>query len=157
MPDWIAHILIALIIVEVFKIRKKSLVLLGALLPDFLVKLELLGTFLPVDKYSILWVLNPLHTPIGMALFSLLLLPFFKQEKKKTYGLLSIGWASHLIADMTNRHVLLGQNMLLFPFYWGNIELGIIWPADYYLLLLPLVLIYIGVLLRKRIKLKPGN
>src|SRR3989344_5938182 len=45
MPDWISHILIALIIVELFNLKLKSLVLLGSILPDFFFKISTLGLF----------------------------------------------------------------------------------------------------------------
>jgi len=152
MPDWITHILIGLIIAEVFNIKRKSLVVIGSILPDILVKLELVSVLTPVDKYAITWLFNPLHTPIGMILFSLLLVPLFNLGRYKIYFLLFIGWASHLLSDLINKHVLLGQNLLLFPFSWKNFELGLIWPDEYYILLLPLALTYCVILIHKYYK-----
>ncbi len=152
MPDWIAHIIIGLIVAELFNIKKKSLVVLGSVLPDILVKLELLSIFFPIDKYAITWIFNPLHTPLGIVLFSLLLLPLFDFDKPKAYFLLFIGWSSHLIADLVNKHILLGQNLLLFPFSWENFELGLVWPDQYYIILLPLTIIYSAILIHKYYK-----
>lgn len=152
MPDWITHILIGLIIAEIFNIKRKSLVVIGSILPDVLVKLELLSVFFAVDKYAITWLFNPLHTPIGMALFSLLLVPLFNLGRYKIYFLLFIGWASHLLSDLINKHVLLGQNLLLFPFSWKNLEIGLIWPDEYYKLLIPLIVIYSVILIHKSYK-----
>lgn len=152
MPDWITHILIGLIIAEIFNIKRKSLIVIGAILPDILVKLELLSVFFPVDKYAITWLFNPLHTPLGMALFSLLLVPLFNFDKYKTYFLLFIGWCSHLLSDLLNKHILLGQNLLLFPFSWQNFELGLVWPDQYYLILVPVAAIYAIILIHKYYK-----
>ena len=41
MPDWLSHIIIGLIFAELFNINKKGLVVLGSLLPDFIVKINL--------------------------------------------------------------------------------------------------------------------
>ena len=153
MPDWIGHILIALILAEIFGIKRKSLAVVGAVLPDVLVKLELISIFLPVDKYALTWIFNPLHTPLGMILFSVLLLPLFRAEQVRVYTLLFIGWGSHLLADFVfNKHIFIGQNMLLFPFSWSNYEIGLVWPDQYYLILGPLVLIYGIILIHKYYK-----
>ncbi|MBI2546229.1 hypothetical protein HYV81_03550 [Candidatus Woesearchaeota archaeon] len=153
MPDWIAHILIGLILAELFRVKRKSLVVVGAILPDILVKLELLSVLIPVDKYAITWLFNPLHTPIGMILFTVLLLPLFAVPYLQTYYLLFIGWGSHLIADVVfNKHVLLSQNLLLFPFSWHGFEIGLVWPDEYYFVLLPLAIIYCIILIHKYYK-----
>lgn len=152
MPDWITHILIGLIIAEIFNIKKKSLIVVGSILPDILVKLELLSVLFPVDKYAITWLFNPLHTPLGIVLFSLLLVPLFNFDRYKTYFLLFIGWASHLLSDLINKHVLLGQNLLLFPFSWKNFEIGLIWPDEYYILLVPLAILYSAIVIHKYYK-----
>jgi len=55
MPDWISHILIALIIVELFNLKLKSLVLLGSILPDFFFKISTLGLFFNIPTTDIYW------------------------------------------------------------------------------------------------------
>ena len=132
MPDWIVHVLIGLILIEIFNLKPKSLVLIGVLLPDALIKLELFHVMFPFPKYLFMWLFQPLHAPIGMALFTVLMLPFFKYNKAKTYGLLAVGWISHLVFDLTGRHLMQGQNLLLFPFSWVNIEVGWVWADEFY-------------------------
>ena len=112
MPDWISHILLALIICEIFNIRKKSLVILGSLLPDVLFKIQLIGNIIDIPQYEIYWLLAPLHTPIGCLLATFLIIFLFKYPKKKTFLLVTFGWISHLLIDMVTKFLFLGQTIL---------------------------------------------
>lgn len=152
MPDWISHILFAIILIEIFSIKRKSLVILGALLPDMIIKFELLSLILPIDKYFINSFLLPFHTPIGMFLFTILLVPFFNFDHYKTYLSLFIGWSSHLMLDTTNKHMIIGENQLFFPFSWKNFEFSLFWPNQYYYIILILIFVLIAILLIKVIK-----
>lgn len=135
MPDWISHILIGLIICELFNIKKKSLVLLGALLPDLLIKIKALSLLGLVSEGKILWALLPFHAPAGCLLLTVLILPLFKFDKVKAFSLISIGWASHILADITNWHIMYTSMYVLMPFSWANIELKWLWPDQYYIIL----------------------
>ena len=148
MPDWISHVLIGLILCEILDLRPKSLVLLGTLLPDLILKSELLQIFFPLGD-RLYWVFMPLHTPIGLLLMSLLILPLFDYDRKKSFLLITLGWISHLLSDMLTKHFLIGE-FLLFPFSWKTFGFGMIWPEEFYMILLPLIIIYAAVLVVKR-------
>lgn len=154
MPDWISHILIALIICEIFKIKKKSLVVLGSLLPDMLGKLSLLNLFTKVPEGFFFWITVPFHTPIGLLLMTLIICPIFKYNQKKVFSLITTGWVLHLLADLTNKHLVYSPMFLLFPFSWKTYELGILWPEEYLLVLVPLFIIYVGIRLFINLKTK---
>jgi len=154
MPDWISHILIALIISELCNIDKKSLVILGALLPDLLGKMVLFVNIFHLPRDILYWFFNPFHTPIGCVLVTFLIISFFKYNQRKAFWYITIGWVSHLLSDMLNKHILIGQNMFLFPLSWKNFEFGLIWAEQYYMALIPLSIIYLFILFIKHKKSK---
>lgn len=149
MPDWLSHILIALIIVELFNIKYKSLVVLGSLLPDLVTKFHLINIFrvFPqglLDPFFVIF-----HTPIMVFLLALIIAPFFRLNQKLVIGLISLGWITHILSDLTNKHLLFGQSFLLFPFSWRQFEIGLFWPDQYYLVLIPLLIVYLVIKLIK--------
>ena len=156
MPDWLSHILLALIICEIFKIKKKSLVVLGALLPDFLLKLYILNIFTNMPN-NLYWLLVPFHTPFSLIIMTFLIIPFFKYSWKKAYILIAIGWISHILLDLTIADFTKKYMLILFPFSWEGYEINLIWQQQYYFILIPLFLVYIILLLRnrKKHKIKP--
>ena len=113
MPDLITHVLIGLIICELFNIRRKSLVILGSVLPDLVLKLSLLGFFIDIPMKEIKWLLIPFHTPIGLILVATIIILFFRGDYILNFLFISLGWALHLAADLTNKEVFINQ-MLLF-------------------------------------------
>ena len=150
MPDLVSHAIIGLLLCELLNIKPKSLVVLGALLPDLLSKFELLHLFFPFGD-RLYWILMPLHTPIGLILATFLVIHFFNYNKKRSYILITLGWVSHILADwMINRHLYIGS-FLWFPFSWKTSEIGIAWPEEFYLVLIPLVAIYLLIRFLKRI------
>jgi|TARA_B100001971_G_C18243828_1_gene572766 general stress protein CsbA len=142
MPDWISHILIALIISKIFNIKEKSLLVLGSLLPDFILKLQLLSLFFP-KLFEIRYALIPFHAPFGLFLLTIIITPLFKHNYKKTFSLISMGWILHLIADSITKHIFMGETFFLLPFSFKSLEAGIIWPEQYLFVLVPLVVIYL--------------
>ena len=142
MPDLVSHAIIGLLLCELLNIKPKSLVILGALLPDLLSKLELLHLFFPFGD-RLYWILMPLHTPIGLALATFLVVNLFSYDKKESYSLITIGWLSHIFADwLINKHLYIGS-FLWFPFSWKTSEIGIVWTEEFYLILIPLLVIYV--------------
>ena len=142
MPDLVSHVLIALIICELFSIKPKSLVILGAILPDITQKFYLVHLFIPTSD-SPYWLLLPFHTPIGQILLSFIIIQLFRFDRKKAFIYLTIGWSSHIFADMFSRHFLLGQ-LLLFPLSWKSFEFGLMWFEQYYIILAVLIVIYLS-------------
>ena len=52
MPDLMSHLLIGLIIAELFNVKKKSLVLLGTLVPDLLPKINMI--YIKLNLHSVI-------------------------------------------------------------------------------------------------------
>ena len=142
MPDWISHILIGLIIAEVFKIKKKSLIVLGSLLPDFIVKINLLSAFFHVND-NLLFVTRLYHSPIMAFIIPALVTPLFKFDYKKTYLYIAAGFAAHLLADSITRHF--NDGMLLYPFSHSFFSFNILWPEQYWIALAILAAVYAAI------------
>src|SRR3989344_4861936 len=83
MPDWLTHIVIALIFAEIINTEKKSLVILGRF-----------------------------HTPFMTFLVTLLVAPLFRYHRAKTLILLNVGMLSHYLSDIMLRHYVGGIRML---------------------------------------------
>lgn len=153
MPDLISHAIIGFLICELLNLRPKSLVVLGAVMPDLLLKWELLHTIFPIGD-RLYWFLMPLHTPVGLLLATFIIIHFFNYSKGKTFLLITSGWLSHILSDLIfNKHFYDG-NFLLFPFSWVSFEIGMVWAEEFYLVLIPLLIIYIIVKITKSIAFK---
>lgn len=145
MPEWLTHALLGLVVAEIFGIRKKSIVILGALLPDILVKLVLLRLFLPIPNidYSIL---GSGHTPFVFLLFSILICPLFHYDYLKIIMWLNVGALSHFLADATLHHIFDGGVRLFYPLTTKMYTLSLIWPNDTYWLAIFLIFVYLGII-----------
>ena len=144
MPDWISHILLGLIIAEVFNIRKKSLVVLGSILPDIILKIYALSIIIPMKINFLFWFLYPLHTIAGITILSFLLTIAFKYDAKKTFGLIFIGAVFHILLDGTTKFMLYNiQGLFLFPFSWKYYGIGIFYPEQYWIVMVLLFGIYV--------------
>ena len=142
MPDWIAHIFMGLIISEVFNAKKKGIIVLGSLLPDFVVKINLLTAFFHVND-NILFVSRIYHSPIMGLIIPALIIPLFRYDSKKTYILLTTGFMIHLLADSFTRHF--NDGMLLFPFSRGFFSFNLFWPEQYWIATLGSILLYFSI------------
>lgn len=151
MPDWLSHILIGLVICEISRIRKKSLVLLGALLPDLINKISFLGLFFPINFpiYSV----EVFHTPIVCFLLAIIMAPLFKFNQKKVLLFVSIGLFSHFFFDIFTKHFL-GGIILLFPFSWQRFRIDLFWFEQYYFILIPVLALYTFILIFKKLRSK---
>lgn len=140
MPDLMSHLLIALILAEIFSIKKKSLVVLGALLPDLLSKGHLIYLHLGMaPSFSFV----PFHTPAMIFLISLLIAPMFRYSKSKTIFLINLGALSHFLSDLTMKHFAIIGSRLFFPFSMSNYTLNLIWPEKSIYILIASLMIYI--------------
>ena len=99
MPDWISHILIVLIIAQVFNVKQKSLLVLGALLPDILGKLKLLNYFFESTPPIIKMLSAYGHSVIVSLLVAGLIALFFLYPYFKTFSLIGIGVITHFLSD----------------------------------------------------------
>lgn len=144
MPDWISHILIGLIIAELFKIKPRSLVVLGSILPDFFFKISTLGTFMKIPATEIYWGLLPIHIPLGTFFFTLIVSSLFRYDYFKSILLITIGWITHYFSDAFFRSFIINpQAMLLFPFSWEQFSFGLLWSNEYYIILGIIILLYL--------------
>ena len=126
MPDLMSHLIIGLILAEIFSIKKKSLVVLGAIMPDILSKLDLVFFYLGVRMpLSFAYF----HLPIMCFLISILLAPLFRYERFKTIIFINVGLISHFVSDLTMKHFV-GGMYLLFPFSFKAYILNLIWPEQ---------------------------
>lgn len=143
MPEWMTHIIIGYLIAEGLRVDKKSLVLLGALIPDLITK------FIMVFRYFIpLPTLSPLivfHIPIGSLLLAVAISPLFR-EKNATY-LLSVGVLSHLLLDTTLKF---SGVMYLWPLSWKSYALNIFWTESAYPLMISLILLSVYLIAVRR-------
>lgn len=160
MPDLITHVLIGLIVCELFNIKRKSLIILGSVLPDLVLKLSLLGFFIDIPMKEIKWLLIPFHTPSGLILVTIILILFFRVnhrnyvEYAKNFLFISLGWMLHLAADLTNKEVFINQMLLFYPFSWKSYELNIFWSNQYWYLLIISLIIYVAILFIKKMNKK---
>ena len=147
MPDWVSHILIGLIFAEIFNIRMKSLVLLGSLLPDFLVKIYLLNYFFYIGP-NIIFVTQLYHSPVMGFIISGLLVPLFKYDWKKTYLYITAGFMLHLAADSFTKQYYDG--ILLYPFSHSFFSFNWLWADKYWIVMVPLIAAYAAIRLYKK-------
>lgn len=142
MPDWLSHILVGLIFAEVFNIRKKGLVVLGSLLPDFVVKIHLLGAFSHVND-NVVFVTQLYHSPIMGLIIPGLIVPVFKYDWKKTYALITSGFMLHLIADSFTK--LYHDGILLYPFSYGHFSFNVLWPEQFWIAIIISLIVYAAI------------
>ena len=149
MPEWVTHLLLGLIAAEVFSVRKKSVVLLGAILPDLLVKLVLVKLFLPIPNidYSLL---GAFHVPFVFLLSTFLLATWFRYSYWHIVLWLNLGALTHFLSDALLRHLAGGGVRLLYPLSLEYYTLGGVWPEQSYLIFIPALLLYGLIKLTKR-------
>jgi hypothetical protein len=140
MPDLLSHILVVLIACELINFKKKGLILFGAILPDIVTKIFILGLFIHVPR-EFIGLLILFHSPFVLFFLVILIGLLFKDFVFAVY-LIGIGAISHIILDCFNANYL-GGMMLLFPFSWNLYRISLIWPDQYPFLAVPLLLMYI--------------
>jgi len=154
MPDWLSHLLIGLILADLFNIKKKSLVVLGALAPDFLSKIFLI--------YLHLGMQNPIsfgifHTPFMMFLVSVLIAPLFRYDKLKIIVYFNLGSVSHFLSDLTMKHFTTQGTRLFYPISGNNYTLGWIWPEQSIYILIASLAVYLSIRIVRKNKGKDWN
>ena len=117
MPDWISHLLFGLIICHLLSIQKKSLVLLGALLPDLIGKLKMLNYLFPGSPEWIIPISNFWHTPLPSFISVLLIALFFSYPYLNSVFLIWLGDVSHFLSDETTKSFLFNG---YFPLIWAD-------------------------------------
>lgn len=148
MPDWVTHIAIALLILELYPVQKKSLVLVGAILPDLLPKLVLLRLLVPIPPFDYHF-LSAFHTPFVLLLVVMLMAPLFRYDYWKVVGWITVGTTSHFLSDALLQHFVGGVN-LFYPVLLKHYALNLVWPEQSYLILIPTAVLYLIVVLYKK-------
>ena len=139
MPDWLSHIIIGLIFAELFNINKKGLVVLGSLLPDFIVKINLLPAFFHVNG-SLIFIAWLYHSPVMGIIIPGLIAPLFKYNWRKTYLFIALGFMLHLVADSFTKHY--NDGILLSPFSNGFFSFDVFWPEQYWVITIASLAVY---------------
>lgn len=147
MPDLLGHLFIGLILAELFNARKKSLIVLGALAPDLLSKLDLIYFYFNIPKVM---QFSSFHTPMMMVLVSILIVPLFRYSGIKTVISFNIGSVSEFLSDLIIRHFSKSGTRFLFPFSLHNYTLSLIWSDDTIFVLAAVILIYISLIYLKK-------
>ena len=150
MPEWVTHALLGLLVAEIFSVRKKSIVVLGALLPDMIIKLTLLRLFIPIPNFDYA-ILGAFHTPFPLLLFTILISPLFRYDHLTIIAWLNLGALTHFLSDALLRHLGSGGVRLLYPFTAKYYTLGLIWPDDTLWIGLATAILYFGIIAFKKI------
>ena len=151
MPDLMSHLLIALILAELFSIKKKSIAVFGALVPDLLSKIHLIYFYLGVNPIILF---SSFHTPVMCFLVSLLIAPLFMYDSLKLIIAFNIGSMSEILSDLAIKHFTVSGSRLFFPFSMKNYTFNLIWSDQSFYVLIGLIIIYFGILMVKNKKLR---
>jgi hypothetical protein len=152
MPDWLSHILIALIFAELLNIDKKSLIVLGSLLPDFIVKMYFFAVFFPVND-SLLFMLTLYDTPVMGLILPALVAPLFKYNWKKTYLYIALGFMLHILADSLTRGF--SSSIFFYPLSYRYFSFNIFWAEQYWIILAISLITYISIkFIKNKISIK---
>ena len=152
MPDWTTHILFALILCEAFRLKPKSLVCLGAIVPDILLKSLTPLSSLGLDSSVLYKAFTPFHTPIGSVLVAIGISTFIEIPIIRSTVLMIIGIASHFFLDIFQAHGVFGETMVLFPLSWKNYEIGWLSINHFYYFLAPMLVLYVTIIYAKRFR-----
>jgi hypothetical protein len=121
MPSLLAHIFLGMILAYLFRVKRKSVLLFGAILPDIKIFLYLLSTpLLGLSAANSLII--PVHSPFGSLLLALFFASFLpKEEYKRNLFLLCLGAISHFALD-AGIYPFYGieHYLLLYPFSWST-------------------------------------
>jgi len=152
MPDWISHLLAGLILAKILKVKKKSLILLGTLLPDLIFQSYHLNLFIRLPENTE-WFIMLFHLPFALIIMSVVIPFFFKYSYWKSFMFLSVGWISHIILDMINLDTL-SHCLLFLPFSWKCISLGKYIIPDFFFFIIILLNLYLLLIIYDYVKHK---
>jgi len=121
MPSLLAHIFLGMVLAHVFKVKRKSILLFGSILPDIKIFLYLLATPL-LGLSAANSMIIPIHSLFGsllLALFFASILP--KEEYKSNLSLLCLGILGHFALDASIYPFYgIEHYLLLYPFSWST-------------------------------------
>jgi len=140
MPDLITHVLVVLIACELINMKKKGLILAGAILPDIVSRIFLLGFIIKLPD-GFLIAVTLFHSLIPLLALAVLLATLFKDFFSAAF-LIGIGAISHLLLDTFNIHFL-GGIMWMFPFSWILFKYSLFIPDQFMYVAVSLLAVYI--------------
>ena len=147
MPDWITHAVAAYFLASALKADKKSLVVLGGLLPDLLTKFSVFFRYvLPPDELAGFEIF---HTPFVALLVAVTIAPAFAYDYRKSIALIGAGAASHFLLDSIQGPA---GYMFLWPFSWNTYTLGLMWSEN--MAPLAVTLLIVGIVLIRKVRLR---
>ncbi len=164
MPGLATHILVNTITGKVLKSGKYLPVfIMGSLLPDVLTRIpsntlqiinKLCLKLLNIETYTwtahISWFMAPFHTPFILFLLCYMLALGLRQPiRKPVFGWLWSGVLLHLGLDALQRHIGFAYYWL-FPFSWQSYSQGLFWPETPLYSLPLLIVIWLLIVLKKR-------
>lgn len=132
MPNLFVHIIVALAVSELLSVKQKSILLLGAILPDvrvFVYPIIALVWGLPAAEAFII----PIDSFVGALLLASFLSSLFSGKKQgKIFVLLALGVLIHFLLDaMMFPFSGIEHYLLLFPFSWSVVGVSLSWVFDY--------------------------
>jgi len=148
MPDLMSHLLIGLILAEMLNVKKKSIVVLGALVPDILAKIHLAYFYVGIEQ-PLTFV--HFHTPLMAFLLSVVIAPLFQYKMFTTILYFNMGSISHFLADFPIKHFTEVGTIFFFPFSTKGYTLNWVWPEQSIYIFITTLLVY---LLIKAVKAK---
>lgn len=121
MPSLLAHIFLGMLLAYLFRVKEKSVLLFGAILPDIKIFLYLLATpLLGLSAANSLII--PVHSPFGSLLLALFFASFLPKERyKRNLFLLCLGVTAHFALDASIYPFYgIEHYLLLYPFSWST-------------------------------------
>lgn len=148
MPDWLTHILIAIVVIELLSLRYEQakeyrfFVLFGSILPD-------IGNFTILFGKSgerIKPFFEALHTPFGFLILAALIVYLTRKEWRKViFYLVALGGMLHFIADMLII-TLNGKIMVLYPLSLNKYSIGVFRQGEFIFLITAAIIALITLL-----------
>lgn len=119
MPSLLAHLFLGMMLARVFRVKRRALLLFGAILPDIKVFLYAPATLL-LGLSSANALIIPIHSPFGGLLLSVFFASLLRKgSMKESLWLLCLGVAAHFALDAS-----------IYPFY-GIEHYLLLYPASW--------------------------
>src|SRR3989338_10934392 len=145
MPDWIAHLGFAFLLAYALKIRRKELVVIGALIPDIVRIFDFIGQLLGTSSF---FAALPFHGLLLPLFISGIICAFFIEgiSYKKGLALVYLGVLTHLLLDGLMLYTIAGVRPFI-PFSFLRVGfLNIVPSEDFSLAILAVVIIAVVVI-----------
>ncbi len=154
MPDWIAHLGFAFLLAYALKIKRKELVVIGALIPDIVRIFD----FFPLFGNSTFFAALPFHGLLLPLFISGIICAFFIEgiNYKKSLALMYLGVLTHLFLDGLMLYTVAGVRPLI-PFSFERFGLLNIVPSEDFSLAILAVIIIAVVVIYELLKRKQSK